>query len=187
MKTIIYLSLFFLSFSTQAQNFRLNSQASTLNWTGKAAFNTYALSGTLKAKFGKLRIEKDTIVELTLVIDMMSLDHENNDLKSHLRSKDFFNVKKFKEAQFLLSNNPLIKSEEAQIKGRLTIKDKSKQETILIAIVKIGNKMKFSFKTTLDRLDYGVTYNSPSLFKKLKQNAIADEFVLEGELIFDVL
>ena len=69
----------------------------------------------------------------------------------------------------------------------MKIKDKSKQETLRIAISNNGNQIELAFKTTLDRLDYGVTYNSPSLFKKLKQNAIADEFVLEGVLVFDAI
>ena len=186
MRTIIYISILLLSLTTQAQNYQLNTEASKLNWTGKAAFNAYALSGTLKAKFGKLSIDKDTIFELTLVVDMLSLDHENKDLKSHLRSKDFFDVKKFKEAHFLLSNTPKIQIDQAQIQGQMKIKDKAKQETLRIAISNNGNQIELAFKTTLDRLDYGITYNSPSLFKKLKQNAIADTFVLEGKLVFDI-
>lgn len=36
----------------------------------------------------------------------------------------------------------------------------------------------------MDRTQYGVNHNSPSIFKRLKEDAIADEFVLKGELIF---
>ena len=184
MKTVFYLYIALLSFSVQAQSYQLNLESSTLNWTGKAAFNAYALSGTLKAKLGHLTLVNDSITALDVVVNMLSLDHENKDLKSHLRSKDFFEVKKYQEAQFIVSNVPIIKSGEMQVEGQMKIKDKSKLEKLRIRIVKEDRQIRLSFKTTLNRLAYGVTYNSPSLFKKLKQNAIADEFVLEGALVF---
>lgn len=184
MKTIIYLYIILFGIATQAQSYRLDTEASTLNWTGKAAFNAYALSGTLKAKLGNLTVKNDSITALNLVVDMLSLDHENNDLKSHLRSNDFFDVKKYKEAQFLLTTTSAIKQDEASIGGSMIIKDKTKVEFITVKLSKEGARLKLSFKTKLNRLDYGVSYNSPSIFKKLKQNAIADEFILEGELIF---
>lgn len=184
MKTILYISIIFLSLITQAQNYQLNTEATTLKWTGKAAFNAYALSGTLQPKLGKLSVKNEAITELAIVIDMLTLDHENKELKSHLRSKDFFEVKKYQESHFLLSNMPAITSDEVLIKGQMNIKERSQEESLTVRIIKQGNQIRLSFKTKLNRIDYGVTFNSPSLFKKLKQNAIADEFILEGELVF---
>ena len=120
-----------------------------------------------------------------MVVDMLSLDHENKDLMSHLRSKDFFEVKKYQESRFLLTNTPVVESDEILIRGRMKIKDTSKEESLSVKVVRQNNQLRLSFKTKLNRIDYGVTYNSPSIFKKLKQNAIADEFVLEGVLVFE--
>lgn len=53
---------------------------------------------------------------------MESLDHENKDLKSHLRGKDFFEVKKHKEAKFVLSEPAVITNNKVVLTRNLTIK-----------------------------------------------------------------
>lgn len=37
----------------------------------------------------------------------------------------------------------------------------------------------------LDRTAYGIHFNSPSIMKKMKDQANADEFILVGKLVFE--
>ena len=178
------LALFVAVASLQAQTFTLNQKNSQLNWTGKAAFSTYELTGTLESDKGSIVISDNKIESLEVTVDMKSLDHKNNRLKSHLRGKDFFEVKKFTKATFTLSEPVAIENGQAKLKGTLTIKNTSHQEDMeAIVSVNDGNVM-LSFQTKIDRTKYGVKFNSPSFFKKMKENAIADLFVLKGDLHF---
>ncbi|EAQ42460.1 MULTISPECIES: YceI family protein [unclassified Polaribacter] len=174
----------FISMSISAQKFNLESKNSNISWTGKAAFNAYALTGSLKAKSGEILIENDSIKKLEVIIDMKSLDHSNKDLKKHLRNKDFFEVKKYQTATFKLLNSVKLVKGKILLVGNMTIKNITKKEEIEVEIHKNEN-INLQFTTNLDRTKYGVKFNSPSFFKKMKENAIADEFVLKSELTFN--
>ena len=163
-----------------AQDFTLN--ASELKWTGKAAFNSYALTGTLVTEKGYVKVEENQIVEMKIIVDMKSLDHENSDLKTHLSGNDFFEVKTYSKAIFKLTQPATIIEGRATLIGNMTIKETTKEEIIDVEID--SEHLILSFSKTLDRTTYGVIFNSPSIFKKLKENAIADTFILEGELTF---
>ena len=181
---IITVLLVLVSVSITAQKLNLDNKKSTIFWTGKAAFSTYKLTGSLIAKEGEILIKNDSIIELKVVIDMQSLNHKNKDLKKHLKNKDFFEVKKYKTATFSLINPIKIENEKAIIIGNMTIKNKTQKEVIEVCI-KHSKEIQIDFTTTLNRINYGVKFNSPSFFKSLKQNAIADEFILTTNLIFD--
>ncbi|WP_299312554.1 YceI family protein [uncultured Aquimarina sp.] len=169
---------------TYAQNFKLDSQKSTLFWTGKAAFSSYSLKGTVAPKKGTLYITDKAIATLNIIIDMKSLDHENSDLKNHLKNEDFFEVKKYPEATFFLDNITNIEEGKAILRGKLTIKEKTNTEDIPVKIEQTKSRIILKFNHTIDRTKYGVNHNSPSIFKRMKENAIADEFILEGTLVF---
>ncbi len=172
-----------LSIHFFAQKLQLDTKSSTFLWTGKAALNAYALTGSIEAKSGKISIENDSIKKLEVIIDMKSLHHKNKKLKKHLRNKDFFEVKKYQTAVFNLLNPVKIKNGKAVLIGNMTIKNITRKEEIVVKITNNDN-FKIAFKTAIDRTKYGVKFNSPSFFKKLKENAIADRFILKSELIF---
>jgi len=179
--------IIFLCFTLtiNAQKLELNIKKSNVSWTGKAAFNAYALTGSLQVKAGKLTIENDSVKALEVSIDMKSLHHKNKDLKKHLRGKDFFEVKKYPTAMFTLTKPVSIKDGKAMLNGTMNIKTTNREEKIPVAIFIQNKEVKISFSTQLDRTKYGVKFNSPSFFKKMKENAIADKFILKGKLFFE--
>jgi polyisoprenoid-binding protein YceI len=180
LKMIIILILTFSSLKITAQKLDLIGKESNLTWTGKAAFSSYSLTGTLKAKAGFIKIADNTITDLKIIINMKSLNHENKDLTKHLRGKDFFEVNTFPEAFFEIYEPIKIVDNKAILLGKMTINGITKEEIISVLI----NKKSMSFECELNRTDYGVKFNSPSFFKKMKENAIADNFLLNGELVF---
>ncbi|WP_299218021.1 YceI family protein [uncultured Aquimarina sp.] len=166
------------------QNFKLDTRKSALSWTGKAAFNSYSLKGTITPKKGILNITDNAIATLNILIDMKSLDHESNDLKNHLKNEDFFEVKKYPETTFFLDNITNIQDGKVILRGKLTIKEKTNTENIPVNIEQTESGIILKFHHTIDRTKYGVNHNSPSIFKRMKENAIADEFILEGTFVF---
>ncbi len=180
LKTLLI--IFALGFFTQlsAQEFALNT--SKLYWTGKAAFSSYKLSGTLETSNGYAIVKNDTLTSLKIEVNMKKLEHENEDLKSHLRGPDFFEVNHYETANFELLNAVPLNSKSITLIGNLTIKDITKKEEIKVQVNK--DTLTLEFEISLDRTDYGVSYNSPSIFKKLKENAIEDTFELKGTLQF---
>jgi len=177
---LLSIVMLFMSITALAQEFQLNTKQSHLNWTGKAAFNSYSLSGSLNVKEGSAKVNKDSILSLKVVIDMKSLNHDNSDLKKHLRSEDFFEVKTYKTATFEITEPVIIENNKAVLVGNMTIKNITKKETIEVVIK--DKTMRFNHR--LDRTTYGIKFNSPTFFKKMKENAIADEFILDGTLHF---
>jgi len=184
MQQLLFITLLFVTHFITAQTLQLDTKASTLQWTGKAAFSAYSLSGTLEAKSGTVQLTNDQITAATLTLDMPSIESEIRQLVKHLKSDDFFEVKKFKTADFVLTS-PLHWAKAKTATGNLTIKNVTKPtELVLTKVERNGNTVHLSGTAQVDRTAYGIYYNSPNYFENLKQDAIADVFELEFELVF---
>lgn len=185
MKT--YITLLFLStssFMLSQDTYTISEDSKTLIWGGKAAVGGYAPEGTLHIKNAAIIYENSTISTLEIQVDMTSLDQENKQLSGHLRAKDFFHVKKYKTAIFTLDEPAEVTAGNGVLKGTMTIKDTSNKEQVKATITMQGDTITVTFNHTMDRTVYGVTYNSPSIFKSLKENVIADDLTLRGTLVF---
>lgn len=183
MKYIIAILLFSIVGTTQQYN--LNIKKSQLKWTGKAAFSAYTLSGQLKAKSGNFTITDGQLTEATIVINMKSLSSGMKDLTKHLRSKDFFEVKKHTTASFKLTEPIDLKVKNPKAIGQLTIKGVTKKYAFPLSIMAVKKGYQAKGKLTINRTDFGIFYNSPNYFEGLKQQAIADDFELELDLWFE--
>lgn len=155
-----------------------------LTWKGKAAFSSYYLSGTLNAASSSLIIQNEKIIDGKIILDMLSLDAENDQLQSHLRSKDFFEVDKYQKAIFLLNKEALIVDGKTVLSGDLTIKEKTLPVDIVTTVTLCSGNPKVSGKLIVDRTKFGIYYNSPNFFENLKEHAIDDEFELVFELTY---
>ncbi|MEP0262495.1 YceI family protein [Dokdonia sp.] len=185
MKT--YFSILFIMITSiiWSQNTHTPTQESnTLTWQGKAALGSYTPEGTLKIKDIEIQATDSKLQALTIVVDMTSLYQENVQLSGHLRGKDFFHVKKHKTAVFKLLKSVDITSIDCILTGAMTIKGKTNTELIEVRITKTETHITIDFNHTMDRTQYDINYNSPSIFKSLKENVIADNFTLKGTLVF---
>jgi len=185
MKT--YITLLFLSISSfllGQDAYTITKDTNTLTWGGKAAVGGYAPEGTLQIQDATITCENNTITSLEIIVNMTSLYQENKRLSGHLRDKDFFHVKKYKTATFTLSEPVDISSNTCILNGIMAIKDAQNKEAVKATITVQDGNISITFNHTMDRTVYGVTYNSPSIFKSLKENVIADDFTLKGTLVF---
>ena len=155
-----------------------------ITWQGKAAVGGYAPEGTLEVLDASVEVTNDEIQALSIVVDMRTLEQENTQLRDHLKREDFFFVEQFPVATFVLSEI-IPNGSEFILAGEMTIRGVTVKEEIPAKINILDRRVELVFEHIMDRIAYGIVYNSPSVFKRLKDNAIADEFKLSGSLVLD--
>jgi cytochrome b561/polyisoprenoid-binding protein YceI len=97
---------------------------------------------------------------LSVSVDIGSLDTQDKDRDSTLRSADLFDPKRFPTARFVSSEIAKVSEERFEARGKLTLRDVSREVRLPLAIksaTEAGNHVMYlKGKITLQRLDYGV-------------------------------
>ncbi len=94
------------------------------------------------------------------VVKVASLDTKNEKRDEHLRSNDFFDVTKYPEMKFVMTEY-----EPGKLIGNLTIKDVTKKVEFALDFGGVaedpwGNtRIGFTAEATINRLDYGLKWN----------------------------
>lgn len=165
----------------------IDTSTSTITWKGSFVTGKKSETGTIMLKEGKGKFENATISTGEFVIDMASIKDVNGNekLETHLKSDDFFNVEKFPEAKFeLLSFEPAKTAGQFTAKGKLTIRDVTKDFSFPITLTIEGqNMIRATGKVTFNRADYNVKYGSSSFFKGLGDKVISDKVELTLNLL----
>lgn len=177
---IIILTVASLSNGLAQQKLNVDIEKSTINWTGHAEIGSYAPTGTINIKSGTVKLKKGEVVAAEIFIDMNTLKHENEDMTSHLKSEQFFDVKKFP-----LSVINIARIVNRKANGTLTIKNKTGSISVPVEIAKTSFGLTISGKTTIDRTKYGVIYNSTSFFSGLGDNAIRNKFDIDFKIMLE--
>lgn len=151
---------------------------SVVNWTGHAEIGGYAPAGTIKLKSCTINFKGAEISSADVVMDMPTLSQENQNLTDHLKSEDFFDVKKFPASTIHIS-----RIDNGIAYGSLTIKDKTHDISFPIKVDQTGNQVTVTGKTVIDRTQYGVVYNSTSFFSNLGDHAIRNTFDIAFTLV----
>jgi polyisoprenoid-binding protein YceI len=145
----------------------------TITWKAYKALNTDAMShyGTVKLKAGNIITNANNeIIGGNFIIDLNTIladDMKGNKkmklmLENHLKSDDFFDVKKFPTAFFKLTTvKPSIdKKYNYTFGGNLTIRNVSKPISFPVNVTNDGNKTIInSALFTFNRKDYDLNYN----------------------------
>ncbi len=115
---------------------------------------------------GTVKYDKDkpaaSTVEFT--VQAISIDTDNNDRDTHLRSPDFFDVQKFPTLSFTSTSVKPKDADTLEVTGDLTIHGVTKQVTLPVDILGTmktprGEKAGFETSFTVNRKDYGVVWN----------------------------
>ena len=180
--SIVFVSLTLFAFSTETIK-SINVEESIVKWTGYKVTGQH--EGTISLKSGALIFEGNKLTGGKFVMDMTTINTTDIEgdykakLDGHLKSNDFFGVKKHKQA---LLNFTSIKQKEDKyiIKGDLTIKGITNEVTFVMGLFKDYAVAKLK----IDRTKFDVKYGSASFFDGLKDRAIYDEFDLDVKLKF---
>ena len=184
-KSVVLALMIMLSGSVMfAQKAEVNVQKTSIEWLGKKIGKKH--DGNIKVKSGYLELKENEIAAGKFVVDMTSIT--NNDLKDegtnqklvgHLKSDDFFGVKTYPTAEFVITKSSKFNNGTATLTGDLTIKGKT--ESISFEVVKAEKE--YTAKMDIDRSKFDVRYGSNSFFDNLGNAAIDDIFTLNIKLV----
>ncbi len=179
MRLLFWFSFLFpLTLAPQnTQQLTIDPAASTLTWTGHAEVGTYAPSGGLSIQEGRIRLRDGSFAGATLKVDMKSMTQSNADLLHHLKSSDFFDVDHYPTALIQID-----RVANSTVYGTMTVKGKSAPLQAPVKTAQLNGRFLITGKTTLDRTQYGITYNSTSFFSSLGDKAIRNTFEVEFAL-----
>lgn len=171
--------LIFTCIGSLAQKQTFDTKKSTIKWLGEKIGGQH--EGYIYLKSGELEEKNNEIISGNFVIDMTSITNTdltdpgyNEKLVGHLKSDDFFGVKKYPTASLTITKSTKFSNGKASVTGNLTIKGKT--ETISFDIFK--NKKSYSTEIKIDRSKFDVKYGSTSFFDSLGDKAIYDIFEL---------
>ena len=131
----------------------------------------HLMISTVRGRFADVRgtIQLDgndlTRASVDAAIATASIDTRQEQRDAHLRSADFFEVEKYPTITFRSTGVERIKNDRYRITGDLTIRDVTR-EVVLEGTDEGrgrdpwgGERLGFSATTTIDRRDFGLTWN----------------------------
>ncbi|PKH50897.1 YceI family protein [Tenacibaculum sp. Bg11-29] len=184
--TVLIAILAFITFSFTTINSKKEIKIKNSNVVWKGYKVTGAHQGTIAIKSGHLNFNEDKLTGGEFTIDMSSISSTDlqgeykGKLEGHLKSDDFFGVKKFPTASLVFKKVKSVSKNAYKIIADITIKGKTEKVSFNLSVY--GNKANASLK--IDRTKFDVKYGSTSFFDGLKDKAIYDEFDLIVDLEF---
>jgi len=149
-----------------AANYEIDSDHTSIGFTIR-----HLVISKVKGKFGKFKgnfeydPQKKENWKANVTIQADSIDTDVKERDKHLRSADFFDVKKFPLITFVTTGVKDVSDSSAKIEGNLTIHGVTKA---IVLDVEIGGtatdpwgnkKAAFSASTKINRKDFGLTWN----------------------------
>ncbi|MFT4772475.1 MAG: polyisoprenoid-binding protein YceI [Cryomorphaceae bacterium] len=192
-KTVTFLAAALLSVSAIAgsgekETYTINTEKSTIFWTGKKVTGEH--TGTLAIKAGNLTVQDGMPVAATFDIDMTSIvctdlkdEGTNMKLVGHLKSDDFFGIEAHPTGKFVATSFTPIKGAKDReanykIKGTLTLKGISHEIEFDGLIAMKGTGLVSNGSAEFDRAKYDIRYGSGSFFDDLGDKTIYDDVEL---------
>ncbi len=185
MKTLSLLTIlavFTAAGDKELATINVDTDASTVVWTGYHLAKSYQHTGNVKIKSGSLEIASGKLAGGSFVIDMTSISNsdlekedDNAKLVNHLKSADFFNVSEFPEAKLTITSVNASAGDAYDVNADITIRGITKP--ITFQATKAGAKG-FSAKITVNRTEHEVMYGW-----KLENAVLGGDFDLEVNLV----
>ncbi len=181
MRKILSIVALFVAAVAMGQVKKLHLQTSNLQWEAKKVVGA-GHKGSLTFSAGEFTYKNNELVGGSFVVDMNTLTVTDEDmdakgkakLEEHLKSDDFFAVKKFPTATLKLKT--VTKTQAGyKAEGDLTIKGITKPVTVeLLRTAAEG----FASTVVINRTQYDIKYGSGSFFSNLGDKAIEDNFTI---------
>ncbi len=181
------------------KKYQVDLERSILKWKGKKLIG-YSHDGILKLSKAELVLEGSTVKKGFVEINMHSLiDHnamENpneTDLTDHLKSEDFFHVKKYPTSSIKITgaqpvkDNPDAGDRNYILTGDLTIKGITKKIGFPASISADGGLFKMKATIVFDRSKWNIRYGSGSFFDNLGDEMISDDIEVQVLVIANAI
>lgn len=193
MKAVL-VALTLLSPSAFAETYKVDSNASRIEWKAGKKVGSFH-NGGINVKGGEVETDDNgALKKLNVIVDMKTISNEDlkdspeyqTKLVQHLSSEDFFNVSKYPESRFEMTNFAFKKgsTSEAVIKGKFTMNGQTHPVSFPATVSKEGNTIKGKGSLKIERLKWNLRYGSGSIFKSLTADKIInDTFDLTFDLV----
>ena len=169
--------------------YNLLIDSSKVAWLG-TELTTNTHFGSLRAKSGNLKIDKDGGVVGNIIIDMQSIIVEDlkgrskEVLESHLKSDDFFGSNNFPTATLEFRSLNRYNNDGGHIfNGNLTIKGITNEVEFSAKLIKQTPLLHAVGKLVFDRSKFNVRFRSGSFFDDLGDKLILDDIEVDINLI----
>lgn len=160
-----------------SKDYDISTDESVVNWSAEGVGHGH--NGTIAVKSGSFTMKDDKIESGEIVIDMPSInilsiedEEEKGKLYGHLTTGDFFSVEEFPTATLIITDG----SDMNNVKGDLTIKDKTNEVTFALSTAEENGKLTLTTQLSVDRTKYGIIYSSGNFFEDLGDHLIDDNF-----------
>ena len=173
------------SLSLNEGDYAVEISTSKLIWTGKEV-STKQHNGTLNIKKGQIKISDKGLISGDIEIEMSTINTTDlqgrgkERLDGHLKSPDFFDVKKHPVAFLKFQGNEKHFSDgKLKFDGELTIKNISHPISFFSTIENVNGKLSAKAEVTFDRSLYNVRFGSGKFFDNLGDRLIYDEIRID--------
>lgn len=172
----------FLSFTKTNTTYVVNTGESQLKWTGYHLAKSYEHWGHVDIKSGSITVNNGKITSGEFIIDMNTIankdvegEEDSKKLDGHLKSDDFFAVKKHPEAKLVIKKV----SDSGKATGDLTIRGITKEVEFDTKLEEVtDDKLVATADIKIDRTDYKVMYGW-----KLENAILSNEFRMEVKVV----
>jgi polyisoprenoid-binding protein YceI len=189
---IYFLAVFFLLFQSSLfaanKSYLADLKTSTLTWEGEKPTGTH--KGSVSFIKASLKMDGGNLTGGEFEIDMNSISctdikdpKYNQKLVNHLKSDDFFEVSKHKWAKLKIKDVQLGKGGKYDVFSELTIRGITKPVMFEATLEDKKGKRIFSTSFKVNRLDWGIKYKSKSIFAKIGDKFIYDDFTLNVDIV----
>ena len=140
-----------------AQSYSLTGENTKIKFVGSKKDGSH--TGGFKKLSGKATVKgtDPETLSLNVVIDVDTIHTDTDKLTAHLKSPDFFEVKRYREAKFESSEVKLTKNGYL-VSGQLTMHGKTKKLSFPADISADAAGLKLAAKFKIDRNDWGISY-----------------------------
>lgn len=174
--------------------YQVDPAGSTVKWHGAKLGTDHF--GKIQLKRGWLTLEGNRLTGGEFVVDMTSITNDdlstkrgffggrspNEKLLDHLKSDDFFAVKKFPESKFVIKQSAVGQAGDYEITGDITIRGITQPVRFTASVTVDGKRLTAHGKLKFNRAKHDVKFNSGSFSTRLGDKLIYDEVPLEVQL-----
>jgi polyisoprenoid-binding protein YceI len=166
---------------------------SFVNWQGSHVMGGKGHQGFIKPLAGTLAIDGDGAIaggyfELdmnTITITDGQDTSSDNGLVSHLKDRDFFDVKQYPRGTFQLTRAIKVPGDSSYyITGQLTLRAITQEINFPATIVRNGENIIATASLAIDRTKWGITYKSGSIWGLMKNELLEDKIPVSLVLRF---
>jgi ligand-binding sensor domain-containing protein len=166
--------------------YKIDIKQSRITWKGSMKISPEEKHiGYIYISKGDLWDEQNQLVGGEVDIDMNSMEYADKKEKNtpifHLKSEDYFNVKKNPTAAIVLTKVDKVNDTSFNITANLTIKGVTNEVKFPATITIANGILNASAQFSINRTKWGITYRSEKLYEKIADYTVSNEieFVLK--------